>query len=186
MGHPVMTAVDLTEDPVIVMIGVLVTGMTAVHLCVGMTVVTEMTEVVVEVGEVHPVMTADHLCVGMTADLGMTEDPGMTADLGIAMIEDHPVMTVEMEDSVEVTAIAVMIEDLVKTVVTTGVQDREDFHPHHVMTVVEVMTAEMTETAVKDSLLQGMKDLPTVHRNQNNSLHKIVGVMAGLLLNVNM
>merc|ERR1712083_865372 len=133
-----------------------------------------------EVGEVHPVMTAVHLCVGMTEDLGMT------ADLGIAMIEDHPVMTVEMEDSVVVTAIAVMIEDLVKTVVTTGVQDREDFHPHHVMTVVEVMTAEMTETAVKDSLLQGMKDLPTVHRNQNNSLHKIVGVMAGLLLNVNM
>merc|ERR1712242_616260 len=113
--------------------------MTAVHLCVVMTVVTEMTEVVAEVGEVHPVMTADHLCVGMTEDLEMTEDPGMTADLVIAMIVDHPVMTVEMEDSVEVTAIAVMIEDLVKTVVTTGVQDREDFHPHHVMTVVVVM-----------------------------------------------
>merc|ERR1712241_379095 len=151
-----------------------------------MTVVTEMTEVEVEVGEVHPVMTADHLCVGMTADLGMTEDPGMTADLVIAMIVDHPEMTVEMEDSVVVTAIAVMIEDLVKTVVTTGVQDREDFHPHHVMTVVaEVMTAEMTETAVKDNLLQGMKDLPIVHQNQN-SLHKIVGLMAGLLSNVNM
>merc|ERR1712241_412448 len=138
--HPVMTAVDLTEDPVIVMIGVLVIEMIVVHLCVEMTVVTEMTEVVVEVGEVHPVMTADHQCVGMTVDLGMTEDPGMTVDLGIVMIVDHPVMTVEMEDSVEVIAIAVMIEDLVKTVVTTGVQDREDFHLHHVMTVVEVMT----------------------------------------------
>merc|ERR1712241_1275475 len=169
--HPVMTAVDLTEVPVTVMIGV--------HLCVEMTVVTEMTEVVAEVGEVHPVMTADHLCVGMT------EDPEMTVDLGIAMIVDHPVMTVEMEDSVAVTAIAVMIADLVKTVVTTGVQDREDFHPHHVMTVVEVMTAEMTETAVKDNLLQGMKDLLSVHQNQN-SLHKIVGLMAGLLSNVNM
>merc|ERR1712083_556740 len=110
---------------------------------------------VAEVGEVHPVMTVDHQCVGMTAD--------------------HPVMTVEMEDSVVVTAIAVMIADLVKTVVTIGVQDREDFHPHHVMTVVEVMTAEMT--AVKDNLLQGMKDLPRVHQNQN-SLHKIVGLMA--------
>merc|ERR1712083_8613 len=99
MGHPVMTAVDLTEDPVIVMIGVLVTEMIVVHLCVEMTVVTEMTEVVVEVGEVHPVMTVDHQCVGMTVDLGMIEDPGMTADLGIAMIVDHPVMTVEMEDS---------------------------------------------------------------------------------------
>merc|ERR1719348_1971421 len=101
----------------------------------------------------------------MTEDPGMIEDPGMTADLGIVMIVDHPVMTVEMEDSVVVTAIAVMIADLVKTVVTTGVQDREDFHPHHVMTVVEVMTAVMTETAVKDNLLQGMKDLPIVHQN---------------------
>merc|ERR1719510_2324806 len=162
--HPVMTVVDLTEDPVIVMIGVLVTVMIVVHLCVEMTVVTEMTEVVAEVGEVHPVMTVDHQCVGMT---------------------DDPVMTEEMEDSVVVTAIAVMIEDLVKTVVTTGVQDREDFHPHHVMTVVEVMTAEMTETAVKDNLLQGMKDLLSVHQNQN-SLLKIVGLMAGLLSNVNM
>merc|ERR1711879_920419 len=84
------------------------------------------TEVVAEVGEVHPVMTADHQCVGMTEDPEMTEDLGMTADLVIAMIVDHPVMTVEMEDSVVVTAIAVMIEDLVKTVVTTGVQDRDD------------------------------------------------------------
>merc|ERR1711935_1202241 len=89
-----------------------------------------------------------------------------------AMTADHAmppeVMTAEEEeDSVvaEVTAIAEMTVDRVRTVETTGVQDLVDFHPR----LVEAMIDE--KTVVKDSL-QGMRDLLSVPQNQNNSLRK--------------
>merc|ERR1712172_361337 len=139
-----MTEVDLNEGMIVVMI--------VVHPCVAMTA-EKTVEEVVEVGEVHREMTADHhQCVGMTADHAMTAE----------------VMTAEEEEVsvvAEVTAIAEMTVDRVRTVETTGVQDLVDFHPRH----VEVMIDE--KTVVKDSL-QGMRDLLSVLQNQNNSLRK--------------
>merc|ERR1719203_897921 len=92
--------VDLNEGMIVVMI--------VVHPCVEMTA-EKTVEEVVEVGVVHREMTADHhQCVGMTVDHVMIVDRVMTAE--------------EEEDSVvaEVTAIAEMTVDRVRTVETTG------------------------------------------------------------------
>merc|ERR1711913_91230 len=132
-----------------------------------------MTVGAAEVGEVDREMTADLQCVVMT-EVHVTV---MTADHLTEMTAE--VMTVETEDSVVVvvTVIVGMTAEVVMTAVkTTGVQDLVDFHPRHVMIAGEVMTA----TVVKDSL-QEMRDLLSVHRNQNNSLQKGERLMDGPL-----
>merc|ERR1711971_1296326 len=121
-------------------------------------------------------MIVVHPCVEMTAEKTVEE----VAEVGEAhreMIADHPmtaeVMTAEEEEVsvvAEVTAIAEMTVDRVRTVETTGVQDLVDFHPRH----VEVMIDE--KTVVKDSL-QGMRDLLSVHQNQKKSLRKGVSLL---------
>merc|ERR1711971_1206311 len=147
--------VDLNEGMIVVMI--------VVHPCVEMTA-EKTVEEVVEVGVVHREMTADHhQCVGMTVDHVMIVDRAMTAEVMTAEEEEVSVVA-------EVTAIAEMTVDRVRTVETTGVQDLVDFHPRH----VEVMIDE--KTVVKDSL-QGMRDLLSVHQNQNNSLRKGVSLL---------
>merc|ERR1711874_940618 len=93
----------------------------------------------------------------------------------MGMTEVH--VTVMTADHVtEMTAEGMTAGVVMTAVKTTGVQDLVDFHPRHVMIAGEVMTA----TVVKDSL-QEMRDLLSVHRNQNNSLQKGERLMDGPL-----